>query len=66
MTAAGKDSSGRARIKCSAYVESNSCPDPQSFYLDTVERKVLGMLFQELEDPSILAAYVAEFQAEKN
>jgi site-specific DNA recombinase len=65
MTASGHDKTGKQRLVCSAHKESRSCPDPQSFYLAHVERKVLDMLFHELEQPEALAAYVAEFQAEK-
>ena len=66
MAVWGKDRSGKTRLQCSAHAESRSCPEPRSFYLEHIERMVLDQLEREAGDPDVLAAYVAEFQAEKN
>jgi hypothetical protein len=65
MSAAGEDKSGRTRIRCSGLRESGSCPDPQSTYLDTVEKLVFEALAKELEHPELLHAYVKENHEER-
>ena len=54
----GRDKSGRIRIRCSAATESGTCPDPKTFYLDTVEKAVLDGLTAELRRPEVIAEYV--------
>jgi hypothetical protein len=41
MSTFGADRSGRKRLRCTRTYESGDCPDPQTFYLETVERTVL-------------------------
>ncbi|WP_422636245.1 recombinase family protein [Sinorhizobium fredii] len=65
MSAAGQDKSGRTRIRCSSARENGSCPDPQSVYLDTVEKLVFDTLAKELERPELLHAYVKEYHEER-
>src|SRR5262245_7154115 len=48
MSTKGKDKSGRVRIRCTAAAENGTCPDPATFYLDTVENAVIGGLKAEL------------------
>jgi len=48
MSTDGKDKSGRVRIRCSAANENGTCPDPKTFYLDTVETAVLTGLKTEM------------------
>lgn len=65
MSVYGSDKSGRVRIRCSAHIESHSCPDPRSFYLDTVEQVVVESLLRNLKDPEVVTAYVQEYIAER-
>lgn len=65
MSTNGKDKSGRIRIRCSAATESGSCPDPKTFYLDTVESAVLAGLRSELKSPKVLAEYVKTYHEER-
>jgi len=59
----GKDRSGRVRVQCSAHVESRSCSNPQTFYLDTIEDLVLDTLRAELANPKKLVNYVTAYNA---
>jgi site-specific DNA recombinase len=65
MSTAGKDKSGRTRIRCSAWIESNTCPDPKTFYLPTVEDAVLSGLRRELRHPAVLAEYAKTYAEER-
>ncbi|AZG78428.1 recombinase family protein [Methylocystis rosea] len=65
MASNGKDPSGRIRIRCSAATESGICPDPKTFYLDTVEAAVLNGLTAELRHPEVIAEYVRTYHAER-
>ncbi|WP_292533152.1 recombinase family protein [Methylocystis sp.] len=65
MASNGKDSSGRIRIRCSSATESGICPDPKTFYLDTVEAAVLNGLTAELRHPEVIAEYVRTYHAER-
>ena len=65
MASNGKDPSGRIRIRCSAATESGTCPDPKTFYLETVEAAVLNGLTAELRNPEVIAEYVRAYHAER-
>lgn len=65
MSTNGKDRSGRVRIRCSAAAESGTCPDPKTFYLESVEQAVLGGLATELRHPQVLAEYVQAYHLER-
>jgi site-specific DNA recombinase len=65
MASNGKDRSGRIRILCSAATESGICPDPKTFYLETVEAAVLNGLTTELRHPDVIAEYVRTYHAER-
>ncbi|API60902.1 recombinase family protein [Tardibacter chloracetimidivorans] len=65
MSTMGKDKSGRTRIRCTAQAERGDCPDPATFYLDTVEKAVLDGLRGELVHPTIMTEYVREYHAER-
>ena len=65
MSSKGKDKTGRTRIRCSAATESGSCPDPRTFYLDTVEEAVLTGLRAELTSPKVLTEYVKTYHEER-
>jgi site-specific DNA recombinase len=65
MSLKGADKTGRLRIRCSTAHESGSCPDPQSFYLDTVEQRVVSALKAEMQHPKAIAEYVKTYQEER-
>ncbi|WP_341871220.1 recombinase family protein [Stappia indica] len=65
MSTNGKDKSGRVRIRCSAATESGACPDPKTFYLETVETAVLARLRAEMKSPKVLAEYVKTYHEER-
>jgi hypothetical protein len=65
MSTNGQDKSGRVRIRCSAAKESGICSDAKTFYLDTVERAVLGGLRAELRAPKVIAEYVRTYLEER-
>ena len=65
MSVNGSDRSGRTRIRCTAHAENGTCPNPKTFYLDTVEKLVLDSLQSELRHPEVLTAYVQEYHAER-
>lgn len=65
MSSNGKDKSRRIRIRCSAATESGTCPDPKTFYLDTVETAVLDGLTTELRHPDVIAQYVQTYHEER-
>lgn len=65
MSTYGKDKSGRPRIRCSAQAQSGTCPDPRTYYLETVEKTVLDMLLKEMEHPDLLVGYVEAYIAER-
>jgi len=65
MSIQGADKTNRKRIRCSAAVESGTCPDPKTFYLDTVENLVLDALAEELTNPEATAVYLKEYIEER-
>lgn len=65
MSTMGTDKSGRVRIRCSGHKERGDCPDPATFYLDTVEKAVLDQLAAEMRHPALLAEYAREYHAER-
>lgn len=66
MSVFGRDKSGKIRIRCSAAKENNTCPDPKTFYLPTVEEAVLVGLKRELKHPKVIAEYFREYVEERN
>lgn len=65
MSTMGTDRSGRVRIRCSAAHESHTCPDPKTFYLDTIEKMVVDSLLTHLRKPERLALFIETYQAER-
>lgn len=64
MSIGGKDKSGRYRVRCSGHAERGTCPDPKTFYLDTVEDLVLSGLLKQLREPDHLKLYIETYHAE--
>ena len=65
MSISGKDASGRTRLYCTTHKESSSCPNPQTFYLDTIENVVLDALRAEFRKPVVISEYVKTYHEER-
>ncbi|TPL02169.1 recombinase family protein [Mesorhizobium sp. B2-4-16] len=65
MSTMGADKTGKVRVRCTAAHESGTCPDPRTFYLDTVEKLVVGSLVAKLHSHENLATYIAAYQEER-
>jgi hypothetical protein len=65
MATNGRDKSVRVRIRCSAAKESGTCSDAKTFYLDAVEKAVLGGLRAEMRAPKVIAEYVRTYLDER-
>ena len=65
MSTNGVDKSGRVRVRCSAAKESGTCPDAKTFYLDMIEKAVLGGLRAEMRAPRVIAEYVRTYLEER-
>ena len=61
MSAVGSDKSGKRRIACTRHREAGNCPDPHTFYAETVDDLVLDTLRCELQDPRHLVEYVKAY-----
>jgi hypothetical protein len=61
----GADKTGRVRVRCTTAAESGTCPDPQTFYIDTVECRVLSALRSEMQSPAAIAEYVKAYSEER-
>jgi site-specific DNA recombinase len=65
MSTKGADKTGRVRVRCSMAAESGTCPDPQTFYIDLVESRVLTALRAEMQSPAAVAEYVKTYTEER-
>jgi hypothetical protein len=65
MSTKGADKTGRVRIRCTTAAESGTCPTPQTFYIDTIESRVLSALRAEMQSPSAVAEYVRTYTEER-
>jgi hypothetical protein len=65
MSTKGADKTGRVRIRCSTANESGTCPDPQTFYVDDIENRVLSALRAEMKSPAAIAEYVKTYTEER-
>lgn len=65
LSSKGADKTGRVRVRCSNELENGICPDPQSFYLDTIESLVLSRLRAEMKSPAVIAEYVRTYHEER-
>jgi site-specific DNA recombinase len=64
MSTKGADKTGRVRVRCTTAAESGTCPNPQTFYIDTVESRVLSALRAEMQSPAAVAEYVRTYTEE--
>jgi site-specific DNA recombinase len=65
MSTYGKDKAGRKRLRCTRDAESGTCPDPKTFYLDTIESAVLSALREELRQPEVITEFVRTYHEER-
>jgi site-specific DNA recombinase len=65
MSTKGADKTGRVRVRCTTAAESGTCLDPQTFYIDTVESRVLSALRAEMQSPAAVAEYVKTYTEER-
>ena len=65
MSTYGKERGGRKRVRCTRAAESGTCPNPRTFYLDTIEAAVLGALRGELRHPDVIAEFVRTYHEER-
>ena len=65
MSAAGRDKSGKIRVRCSAASESGTCPDPKTFYLSLIEQAVISGLQREMRKPAVIREYVTAYVEER-
>jgi Recombinase zinc beta ribbon domain len=65
MSTSGKDTSRRQRFRRSADKEGGKCPDPKTFYRETVEKAVLDGLMAEIRPPHVMAEYVRTYHEER-
>ena len=65
MSTAGKDKSGRVRLRCSAHSNSGSCPAPRTYYLERVEALVLDSLAYHLDEPDLIVEYFKAYEDER-
>lgn len=65
MSTKGADKTGRVRVRCSTAAESGTCPAPQTFYIDTIEDRVLSALRAEMQSPQKVAEYVKTYTEER-
>ena len=64
MGSRGRDTAGRVRIGCTRASQSGDCPDPRSYYADTIEEHVLERLSLELAAPNQLNAFTEAYREE--
>lgn len=64
MSVKGTDKTGRHRIQCSRHKESGDCPDPRTYYIDEIERRVLAELRSELLQPDAIKVFLNEYELE--
>ncbi len=65
MSVFGADKSGFKRIRCTRANESNTCPDPHTYYLHKIESRVLKGLRDELKNPLVITEYVKTYHNER-
>ncbi len=56
---------GRVRIICSQFKEAGRCENGRSYYLDTIERTVIGGLREQLGSREAIAYYIRVFNDEQ-
>jgi site-specific DNA recombinase len=65
MSIIGSDRSG-PRIQCSVFKESGTCDNAARYYIQKIEKLVIGALRLQLSDPAIIREYVKTYREERN
>ncbi|ESQ82360.1 hypothetical protein AEAC466_17195 [Asticcacaulis sp. AC466] len=61
MSLRGKDKSGKNRLVCTRHQAGVPCPEPKTYYVETVEDLVVEALRDELAQPELLEEYVRAY-----
>ena len=64
MSIIGSDRSG-PRIQCSVFKESGACDNAARYYIQKIERTVVGALRLQLSDPALIREYVKIYRDER-
>jgi site-specific DNA recombinase len=64
MALTGSDRSG-PRVRCSRYRESGACENSTKYYIDKIERLVLGRLKAQIDNPELMGQFVEAYVAER-
>jgi site-specific DNA recombinase len=65
MSIIGSDRSGPG-IQCSVFKESGTCDNAARYYIQKIEKLVIGALRLQLSDPAIIREYVKTYLEERN
>lgn len=65
MSIIGSDRSG-PRIQCSVFKESGACDNAARYYIQKIERLVIGALRRQLSNPALIQEYVKAYREERN
>ena len=65
LVAFGSARDGRRRLRCSTHSQSGSCRESRTFYVDLIEKTVLGALRAELAEPAVIAEAVKAYHEER-
>jgi site-specific DNA recombinase len=65
MSIIGSDRSG-PRVVCSVFKESGACDNAARYYVQKIERLVVGALRHQLSDPALIREYVKTYREERN
>jgi site-specific DNA recombinase len=61
----GSDRSG-PRVQCSVFKESGTCKNAARYYIEKIERLVVGALRVQLANPELVLEYVTAYREERN
>jgi site-specific DNA recombinase len=65
MSIIGSDRSG-PRVQCSIFKESGTCENAARYYIEKIERVVIGALRVQLSNPDLIREYVKAYRDERN
>jgi site-specific DNA recombinase len=54
------------RIQCSVFKESGTCKNAARYYIEKIERLVIGALRVQLSNPDLIREYVKTYREERN
>jgi site-specific DNA recombinase len=65
MSIIGSDRSG-PRVQCSVFKESATCANSSRFYIEKIERLVIGALQKQFSNPKLIGEFVKAYRDERN